>query len=383
MLGLAVLTQNANTAHSIGLMVQQAGGFKLVFNGSPVPAHVAIRTLYIHRPELALLDLSDWGAVSKLAHELKEEIGTAVVGFRSDWNRSEQLTFEEAGIRDLVRDPFSFGEMETAAFEALHRDRPVLNENILAFLPAKAGGGSSTVALNTAAALVHGQGKKVLLIESDRRSGVLSILLNLEDRAGLREALEHAGGMSTIEWQQTRAEVAGIHLLLASPGRRGPLPSWGDYYQLLFSLQKEYDFIVVDMPEVVNDATAEIVRSARGVFIVCEPELPSLRLAKYRCAELESCGMSREDIHVVVNRWERGRVRIEDVEAATGRPVFATIPNDYSHVKNAVLQSRLVHSSSPFAKGCDALARKLGGLPATTGERLKFALLRSLGRDSR
>ncbi|MGH9594298.1 MAG: AAA family ATPase, partial [Bryobacteraceae bacterium] len=312
-----------------------------------------------------------------------EEVGTAVVGFRSGWDRAEQLTFEEAGIRDLLRDPFNFAEMEAAAFEALHRDRPVLNQNILAFLPAKAGGGSSTVALNTAAALVRGQDKKVLLIESDRRSGVLSILLNLEDRAGLREALEHAGTMTTVEWQQTRAEVAGIHLLLASPGRRGPLPAWGDYYQLLFFLQKEYDFIVVDMPEVVNDATAEIVRSARGVFIVCEPELPSLKLARYRCAELESCGMSRDNIHIVVNRWERGRVDVKDVEAATGCPVFTTIPNDYNHVKNAVLQSRLVHSNSPFAKGCDTLARKLGGLPETVGGRLKLALLRSLGRDSR
>ncbi len=230
MLGLAVLTQNANTAHTVEVLVEQSGGSNVVFKGSPIPCpRSGPEPLYTYRPEITLLDISDWGAVSRLAHELKD-IGTAVVGFGSDWTREQQLAFEHAGIRDLLREPFTFGEMEAAAFEALHRDRPVANQNILAFLPAKAGGGCSTVALNTAAALVTDLEKKVLLLESDRRSGVLSILLNMEDRIGLREALEDAAHLTAVQWQQTRAEIAGLHLLLANPGRRGPLPAWGDYY---------------------------------------------------------------------------------------------------------------------------------------------------------
>jgi pilus assembly protein CpaE len=271
-------------------------------------------------------------------------------------------------------------ELETLAYEAIHRDRPVESENILAFLPAKAGGGCSTVALNTAGALVNSLGKKVLLIESDTRSGVFSFLLNLEGHLGLRDALEHASDMTPVQWQQHCAEVSGVHLLLANPARRGPLPRWTDYYQLLHFLQKEYDFILVDLPEVINDATAEIVRTARGVMIVCEPEKPSLKLAKQRCTELESCEIAPENIHIVVNRWEHSRITVEEVEEAVERPVFATIPNDYAHVRNAVLKSRLVSVNSPFAKGCVALARKLGGLPQTRVERLKFALLQSLGR---
>jgi Flp pilus assembly CpaE family ATPase len=148
----------------------------------------------------------------------------------------------------------------------------------------------------------------------------------------------------------------------------------------LYSIQKQYDYIVVDLPEVINDGTAEIVRTARGVLVVCEPELPSLKLTKQRCAELESCEIARDNIHIVVNRWEHSKFTVNDVEGAIGRPVFATVPNDYLNVKNAVLKSRLVPANSPFAKGCAALARKLGGLPETRAERVKFALLQSLGR---
>ena len=87
-------------------------------------------------------------------------------------------------------------------YDGLHRDRPITNHNILAFLPAKAGGGCSTVALNTAGALVNHFGRKVLLVECDRRSGVLSIMLNLQTRLGLSDALQNVGTMTQLEWQQ-------------------------------------------------------------------------------------------------------------------------------------------------------------------------------------
>jgi len=46
-----------------------------------------------------------------------------------------------------------------------------------------------------------------------------------------------------------------------------PLPSWVNYYQMLLFAQKQYDFIVVDLPEVVNPATAELLSVAQRIFI--------------------------------------------------------------------------------------------------------------------
>jgi Mrp family chromosome partitioning ATPase len=382
MLRVALLSPNSVTANGIQHLALESGVFDIALRGEPLPpAPHIIRVLGIQGPELVLLDLNDWDAVSHIAREINEsKTDSVVIGFTKGSSQMERRVFHEAGIVDLLRDPFSAAELEAVAYEALHRDRRVDNKNILAFLPAKAGGGCSTVALNTAGALVNTLNKKVLLIESDTRSGVLSFKLNLEDRTGLREALAQSGELTPVEWRRHYSEVSGIHVLLANPARRGALPRWNDYYQLLYFLQKEYDFILVDLPEVINDATAEIVRTARGVLIVCEPELASLKLTKQRCTELESCEIASNSIHVVVNRWEHSRMTVKDVEEAVAHPVFATVPNDYSNVKNAVLNSRLAAATSPFAKGCTALARKLGGLPETRGERLKFALLQSLGR---
>jgi pilus assembly protein CpaE len=302
----------------------------------------------------------------------------AIVGFTRTWTRSEGLDFEDAGVRTVMHYPFSGPELETAAYETLHRERPVSNSNILAFLPAKAGGGCSTVALNTASALAINLGKKVLLVEADRRSGVLSILLDLKYQRGLSDALQRMGELTLLEWRQLRQHVYGLDILAADPARPGPLPAWCDFYQLLRFLQHEYDYFFFDLPELVNQATAEIVKSARAVFIVCTPEVPSLKMASQRSAELRECEIPPAKIHIVLNRWEKGGLKITDVEKVLDHPVFVRIPNDYREVKRSILESRVASPGSPFADSCLMFAQQLAGIPQQPQSRFEFAQLKKL-----
>ena len=171
-----------------------------------------------------------------------------------------------------------------------------------------------------------------------------------------------------------------MDLLLADLKGRGARYSWTDYYNLLRFVQKQYDFVLVDLPEVVDEATAEVVKSARWVFIVCTPEILSLKMAKQRCAELEAFEIPPENVRIVLNRWLGKSLSIQDVEGILERPIFATLPNDDANIQDAILESRLVTSETPFGEGCRALARKAGGLPEPPAERSRFALLRKLGR---
>lgn len=381
MLRLAVVTPNPVAADAIEMLTMESGAFQPCYKLTPVPHLKEItRTLTVQNPAIVLLDLGDWIEAAGIAKEIHLNLPrTVIIGFRPHWDRTEQLAFEEAGILDLLAEPFSPGDIEAAAYEAIHRRYPVSHENILAFVPAKAGGGCSTVTLHVAAALA-GSNKKVLLVECDQRSGPLSIMLDLEEHKGLPEALEHQGEfLSPLEWRQVTAQIKGVDLLLSNPSRRGRLPSWADYYQLLLFVQKQYDYIVVDLPEVINQATAEFVRNARAVFIVCQPELPSIKLTKLRRTELESCEIPAENVKVLVNRWERGRLSVQDIERVVEWRVFATLPNDYREVRNSILETRLTSASSSFSKACEALARSVSGLPETPHTRPKFTLLRKLG----
>jgi pilus assembly protein CpaE len=380
MLRLAVVTPNPLAADAIELLATESGAFQMVYKASPVPpAKEILRVLSVQNPAVVLLDLGDWDEASRIAKEIQHnQARTVIIGFRPRWNRAEQLTFEDAGILDLLNEPFSPGDIEAVTYEAMHRRYPVTHQNILAFVPAKAGSGCSTVTLHLASAIA-GADKKVLLVECDRRSGPLSIMLNLERHNGLPEALEHHGQMSPLEWRQVTAQLLQMDLLLANPTRRGRLPSWADYYQLLLFAQKQYDYVVVDLPEVINQATAEFVRNSRAVFIVCQPELPSVKLAKFRRTELESCEIPADRINVLVNRWERGRLSMETIEKNVGGPVFGTLPNDYKEIRNAVNETRLAAPSSSFSKACEVLAKTVRGLPDVPHTTPKFTLLRKLG----
>jgi MinD-like ATPase involved in chromosome partitioning or flagellar assembly len=127
--------------------------------------------------------------------------------------------------------------------------------------------------------------KNLLLIECDRRSGVYSIMFDLKNQQGLDNALQLGNAMTPGEWHQHIVRVFGLDLLPADPKHRSPLPSWAEYYQLLQFVEKQYDYLLIDLPEVVNEATAEVVRSARSVFIVCTPEIASLKMARFRAEE--------------------------------------------------------------------------------------------------
>lgn len=369
-------------AEAISLMMDETGLFRLVNRISArAEVHEIVRAMRATDPEVLLADLRDWECVSAVQRQLRHHSMRALpVGFLADWTPEQEVVFEREGFRELLREPFSPAELIRTVYDGLHRVYPIANENILAFLPAKAGSGASTIALHTAAALAREFQRKVLLLEGDRRSGVLSILLDRETPRGLSGALQDADELTDLSWRNYHETVSGIDVLLADPGRRGPLPTWGQFYQLLRFLQSRYEFLLADLPEVVNEATAEIVRNARAVMVVCTPELPSIKMAAYRCAELEECEVPRERVHVVLNRFERGGLSVEDAEKALERPVFATLPNDYSRLRDAILESRVVPADSPLGRGSRTLAEKLGGLPEGAQKQSRFSLLQKLGR---
>src|SRR5258705_378193 len=109
--------------------------------------------------------------------------------------------------RRLFRPP---ARSDTSMFNALLfvRDdgaRAEIQENLFAFLPAKAGSGCTTVALNTAGYMADTSrpdsvARKVLLIESDIRSGVLSVLLGIHHKYSLRDALDDSEQLDYSRW---------------------------------------------------------------------------------------------------------------------------------------------------------------------------------------
>ena len=391
MLSLALYTENSDSEFCIEQLVEESGQCNLVIKSRPDSrAADLFQSLKRLNPDVVLLDLTEWnraesednsiGAAALASFLQGSDLHAVVIGFITSSTPDQQAEFKEAGIADLLPLPFSSLDLEKTIYEALHREHPVSEQNILAFLPAKAGAGCSVIAMNTAAALVNQLQKKVLLLEADRRSGPLAIMLNLERHRGLPQALNGAASLTTLSWQQQYVEAFGVHLLLAEAGGRKTQPGWADYYQLLHFVQRKYDFVIADLPEVVNPASAEVARCARSVFLVCTPEVPSLRMTVQRLAELQEYGVAADRVQIILNRQERRGLAVQEIEEIVGHRIFAALPNDYARVRDAIVESRLVARDSPFGEGCLALARKLTGLEASSMMDTGFGLLSKFRR---
>ncbi len=121
-----------------------------------------------------------------------------------------------------------------------------------------------------------------------------------------------------------------------------PVPAWTHYFQLLRFAALKYDLIMVDLPEVVNPATSEVVIRARNIYVVSTPEFASLKLTKQRCQEVIKWGVDKGRIQALLNRGHKSDIGAPEAEKILEFPVAATFPNDYKVVRRATTDASFV-----------------------------------------
>ena len=248
--------------------------------------------------------------------------------------------------------------LDSAIREAVSVQLRAFKQTVVCFLPTKAGSGSSTVVLNTAAALVRDYGQRVLVIDGDLRSSVLSTMAGCTPESGIEFLFEALPDLNADGIQRFMVGWNGVDLLLATRSVQTQPPTGSHYLRLLLLLLGSYDVVLIDLPELINPATIDAARLARFVFAVCTPELPALTLAKQRLAELDLVQIPDEKVGVIVNRWHRTDPPADALAELLGQNAVHIFPNDYPSVSDAIrdagpvqAKSRLAESYAQFASG--------------------------------
>ena len=337
------------------------------------------KILNTYAPDLIFLDLSDWETALAQASAIRALAPhSAIVGFGAGWETENEAEGEAAGVTELLISPVTLKKFEDGVDRAIHKMRSAVQDNLFAFLPAKAGSGASTVALNVAGCLAAAPlSKKTLLIDGDLHSGLISIALGMKHECSVLDALENSAHLDYSYWMKCVASVGCLDTLVSDRSKRETLPSWTNYHHLLDFAASRYDQILVDLPEVINDATVEIVRRAKRVFVVCTPEQASLALAPQRCGELERRGISPGKICLLINRWHRADPGAKEVEAQLNHHVSGVFGNDYAAVRNAASDRTFVNKDSKLGKSFATFARALACAPDAGVPKLAF--FRALG----
>jgi pilus assembly protein CpaE len=250
---------------------------------------------------------------------------------------------------------------------------------------AKGGVGTTTVAVNVAAALAQIYANETLLIDLHLINGDASVFLGAEPSFSVVDALDNTHRLDEAFFRTLVIRTkSGVDLLASSArAQAGPIDV-RRIRNLLEFAASHYRFVVLDVPR--SDAVmVDALESAVRIVVVLNQELATVRNASRVTATLRR-RYGENKVTVVVSRSDRlAEIGCEDVERAVGGAVKQTFPSDYRLSQHALNKGRPISLDNHNALSASfrKFAHQLAGTDDRPGSELPISFLdRLTGRRS-
>ncbi|KAB0265759.1 AAA family ATPase [Microvirga brassicacearum] len=202
-----------------------------------------------------------------------------------------------------------------------------------AFVGAKGGVGSSTIAHNVGWTIARQLASSVVLADMDLAFGTASLDFKLDAGQGVAEAIEDSGRLDEVLLDRLLAKC-GDHLsLLRAPGTLDRCYDLAENAvdPLIEIAQSSVPFLILDMPHVWNSWARKVLVSADEVIITAVPDLPNLRNAKSLIAFLRQARPHDPPPKLILNQVgvpKRPEIKPGDFAKAVQLELLACIPFD-------------------------------------------------------
>ncbi|TCD47233.1 AAA family ATPase [Chlorobium sp. N1] len=318
-----------------------------------------VRQLSVQQPDLVIL--SGFNAAGSRYVEEVEKLclalpKAAVVSVHPHTEPELLLSLMRAGVREVVADTGdeTIRQLIMRTQQRTNGAAPKKNGRVLAFVSAKGGDGSSSLAANMAFALSRIPGKRVLAVDVSLPFGDLDMYLTGE---------EHEQDLADISAECERLDRSLLdsmvqHVspsldLIASPAR----------FDKIVEIEPErvseltgvaagcYDYVLLDLGSCLDPVGIWVLEHVDELAVVMTPSLPSLR----RAGQLLNLSGEFEKpvsrIDVILNRADASsRIQASEMEKIVGRPVDRRIPSDAASLEEALLVGRPLVESAPASK---------------------------------
>jgi len=339
-----------------------------------------MRVVRAHAPHIVFLGANSVAEVGRIVATLERETpGVQVVGLHRTRDPELLLELMRMGVREFLTHPLDASEFRSALArieEKLEREPPEhgATDRVYAFLPAKAGVGSSTIVLNVALALSGIPDNKTLLIDFDLSCGILRFLLKLDSSYSVVDACERASSMDEEVWPQLVCSYNELDLLHSGEVNPHLRIEGIQVRYLLDFARRYYDVICVDLSGNLERYAAEVMQEAKRIYLVTTEEIAALHLAKEKLKFLHTLDVE-DRVSLLINRTQkRSRISPKEIERLLRVPVAATFPNDYPTVQRATQEGTAVASASDLGKRIQEFARTLAEIRVSPTETAKKRL---------
>ena len=352
------------------MLVDAEGTFRVQTAASLV---AALDALAHEKFDVALVDLSlpDSNGLETLLTVQRHAPGLPMVALTGLKSESMALAAVKQGAQDyLVKGTLTTESLVRALQYAMMRRQnssgpaDAQSATVVGFLGAKGGVGTTTIACHGALELQRQTKKKVLLIDLDASSASASFLMDAHSEYTIADATMNLHRLDPSFWSNLVCSTShGVDLLQSPGAKRSYEPLNGERVRHVLRFARAlYGYIVVDLGR-LNGFTLNLTPEASELFVVTTPEVPSLYEAGYVLKKLIEPGITGGRTQLVLNRlWKGGPSSIGDFEQALGHPVYATIGDCTSDVREAYGNGQFLDERLPLRKQTRQMIAKLLGV---------------------
>lgn len=254
----------------------------------------------------------------------------------------------------------------------------------LGFFGGKGGTGKTTIAIGVAAQLAKA-GKRVMLLDLDLQFGDVSMALDLDTKNSIVDLVQDRGGITIENINGFAVEHSTGMSVLCAPKS----PEFADFVspahieKIIDIMRPYYEYIIIDLPASFNETTITACENCEEIYLIYNNEILSLRNARV-CYNILEQLHQREKIRFILNKVEKGLVKIEDFEEMFQTKMFATVPADYSAALTSINKGMAVTVAQPkseISKGISEITDKIieihtGVVPVKATEEKKGGLFK-------
>jgi pilus assembly protein CpaE len=320
------------------------------------------------------------------------EVGTKVmvIGYSNDIAFYREII--KRGVSEYVIGPVEPTGIIAAISGIYRHEKAERLGRSYAFIGARGGVGSSTIAHNVAWALARRTQASVVVADMDLPFGTAGLDFNVDPTQGLADAVQDASRLDTVLLDRILAECGERVSLLSAPAN---LEHSHDLHEAVFEplieiAQSHVPSLVLDVPHVWTAWSRKVLVAADEVVITATPDLTSLRNAKNLVAFLRQARPNDPLPKIVLNQVgvpKRPEVKIKDFVAALSIEPVATISFDPKLFGTAANNGQMIAQVAAKARAVEAFGKISEVLTAQDPKKrrpaTKLALLKGMLKGKR
>src|SRR5581483_1503837 len=198
---------------------------------------------------------------------------------------------------------------------------------------------TTTIAVNCAVELARLSKRSTIIVDLKPGLGEVALSLGIRPRFTIIDAIDNLHRLDREFLKElVTTHKSGLEVLAGSDQFDRPGASDAGAMEEMFRLlAREYEYILIDAGSQINSCSLSALYTAEQLFLVANPDVPSVRNAQRLLDRVRQLGACGERVRFLMNRAaEPLPIPAKQIETAVGHPIHHTFPSDYKTVSTAL-----------------------------------------------